>query len=53
MVNKNPLSEKEKEAIQDFISSSKRELEASKEFIENLEKMMTKRVLIEIEMNLL
>ena len=40
MVNKNPLSEKEKEAIQDFISNSKREFEAIKEFIENLEQIM-------------
>lgn len=40
MVNKNPLSEEQKETIQDFISNSKRELEAIKEYIENLEQMM-------------
>ena len=40
MVNKNPLSEEQKEAIQDFIADPKRKLGAFKEYIENLEQMM-------------
>ena len=40
MVNKNPLSEEQKEAIKDFIADPKRKLGAFKEYIENLEQMM-------------
>ena len=46
MGNKNPLSEEQKEAIQDFIADPKRKLGAFKEYIENLEQMMVLDLLI-------